>query len=205
VAYPTSAETSSSLVAILTAVDVAEFPFRGQTSPDGTMTVVFTDIEGSTAMLERLGEERWLKVMREHNRLVRERVSAHDGVVVKSQGDGFMIVFARASAALACAVELQHLFSAYGARHGDQRLLVRIGLHTGNVFQERDDFLGKTVIVAARITGRARGGEVLVSGTLKDYTEHVGRWHFGPALELGLKGLSSNQRVHSVYWKTSIE
>ena len=164
------------------------------------MTVVFTDVEGSTEMLERLGEERWLEVMRDHNRLVRERVYAHDGVVVKSQGDGFMLIFASASAALASAVELQEVFSVYSARHADQPLRVRIGLHTGNVFQERDDFLGKTVVVAARITGRARGGEVLVSGALKDYTEHVAKWRFGPPSNVSLKGLTSPQRVHSVYW-----
>jgi class 3 adenylate cyclase len=203
--YPTSEETSPSLAAVVAAADVAEFPFRGQTSPDGTVTVVFTDVEGSTAMLERLDEKRWLDVMREHNRLVRERVSAHDGVVVRSQGDGFMIIFASASGALACAVELQQVFSVYSARQADQQLRVRIGLHTGNVFQEQDDFLGKTVVVAARITGRARGGEVLVSGTLKDYTEHVGKWRFGPPCELRLKGLTSTQRVHSVDWSAETQ
>jgi class 3 adenylate cyclase len=203
--YPTSEETSPSLVAILAAVDVADYPFRRQTSPDGTMTVVFTDVEGSTAMLERLGEHRWLAVMRDHNRLVRRRVSAHDGVVVKSQGDGFMIVFASASAALACALELQRIFGAYSARDAEQRLRVRIGLHTGNVFQEQDDFLGKTVIVAARITGRARGGEVLASGTVKRYTDGVGRWRFGPSVELGLKGLTSKEHVHPVYWNTGFQ
>jgi class 3 adenylate cyclase len=185
-------------VAVLAAADLAQFPFRGETSPDGSMTVVFTDLEGSTAMLERLTEERWLEVMRTHNRLVRELVSAHNGVVVKSQGDGFMIVFA--SAALACAVDLQRVFDRYSARNAEEPLRVRIGLHTGNVFQERDDFLGRTVVVAARITGRARGGEILVSATLKDYTERVGRWRFGPPPDLSLKGLSSPQRVHSVDW-----
>ena len=198
--YPTSEETSPSLAAVVAAVDVARYPFRGQTSPDGSITVVFTDVEGSTAMLERLGEERWLEVIRDHNRLVRERVAAHDGHIVKSQGDGFMIAFASASAALASALELQAIFSVYSARHADQRLRVRIGLHTGNVFQERDDFLGKTVVVAARITGRARGGEVLVSGALKDYIEHVTDWRFGPPSDLSLKGLASPQRVHSVHW-----
>jgi class 3 adenylate cyclase len=200
VEYPTSEETSPSLAAVVASVDIARYPFRGQTSPDGTMTVAFTDVEGSTAMLERLGEERWLEVIRDHNRLVRERVSAHDGVVVKSQGDGFMLIFASASAALASAVELQEVFSIYSAGIADEPLRVRIGLHTGNVFQERDDFLGKTVVVAARITGRARGGEVLVSGALKDYTEHVAEWRFGPPSDLNLKGLTSPQRVHRVYW-----
>jgi class 3 adenylate cyclase len=200
VQYPTSEETSPSLAAVVAAVDIARYPFRGQTSPDGSMTVVFTDVEGSTGMLERLGEERWLEVIRDHNRLVRERVSAHDGVVVKSQGDGFMLIFASASAALASAVELQEVFRVYSAQLANEPLRVRIGLHTGNVFQERDDFLGKTVVVAARITGRARGGEVLVSGALKEYTEHLAEWRFGPPADLNLRGLASPQRVHPVYW-----
>jgi class 3 adenylate cyclase len=199
--YPTSEETSPTLAALVATVDIAEYPFRGQTSPDGSMTVVFTDLEGSTGMLERLGEERWLEVIRDHNRLVRERVRAHAGVVVKSQGDGFMLIFASASAALASALELQEVFSVYSAQLAEEPLRVRIGLHTGNVFQERNDFLGKTVVVAARITGRARGGEVLVSGALKDYTEHVAEWSFGPPSDLNLRGLTSPQRVHPVYWR----
>jgi class 3 adenylate cyclase len=154
--YPTGEETSPSLAALVATVDIAEYPWRGQTSPDGSMTVVVTDLEGSTGMLERLGEERCLEVIRDHNRLVRERVSAHDGVVLKSRGDGFMLIFASASAALASALELQEVFSVYSARLAEEPLRVRIGLHTGNVFQERNDFLGKTVVVAARITGRAR-------------------------------------------------
>jgi len=199
---PTAEDMSPSLVAILSTVDVADYPFREQTSPDGSVTVVFTDIEGSTAMLERLGEERWLEVMREHNRLVRERVAAHDGAVVKSQGDGFMITFASATAALATAVELQRIFCEYSAKRADRQLRVRIGLHTGNIFREHDDFIGKTVIVAARITARASGGEVLVSETLKQYTERVGRWRFGPARDLSLKGLMSSHRVHPVHWSS---
>lgn len=204
VEYPTTEQMSPSLVAILSAVDIADYPFREQTSPDGSVTVVFTDIEESTEMLERLGEQRWLEVIREHNRLVRDRVCARDGVVVKSQGDGFMIIFTSATAALACAVELQQIFSTYNARRADEQLRVRIGLHTGNVFQADDDFLGKDVIMAARITGCARGGEVLVSEALKRYTERVGRWRFGPPLEVRLKGLSSSERLHSVYWSSEV-
>jgi class 3 adenylate cyclase len=200
VAYPTSEETSPSLAAVVAGVDVHDFPFRGQTSPDGSVTVMFTDIEGSTALLEQLEEGRWLKLIREHNALVRDRVARHDGVVVKSQGDGFMLVFSSASAALACAVELQQIFSAYSEHRIEEELRVRIGLHTGNVFQERDDFLGKTVVLAARITGGARGGEILASGTVKDYTERLGIWRFGAPVDLSLKGLRGSQRVHLVFW-----
>ena len=98
----TSEETSPSLAAILAEVDPWLPDHRGQTSPDGMMTIVFTDIEGSTAMMERLGEEDWFDVVRAHNRLVRGLVAAHGGEVVKSRGDGFMMVFGSCAAALAC-------------------------------------------------------------------------------------------------------
>jgi class 3 adenylate cyclase len=197
---PTSAETSPTLVAILAAVDVDRPPYRSQTSPDGMMTIVFTDVEGSTALMEQLGEERWLAILRDHSRLLRKRVAAHGGLVVKSQGDGFMLIFASASAALACAAELQRIFALYNEEHPDQRLNVRIGIHTGNVFEENDDFFGRAVVLAARITGRARGGEVLVSEACREYTEHLRIWRFGPALALRLKGLRSPERVHAVDW-----
>jgi class 3 adenylate cyclase len=111
-----------------------------------------------------------------------------------------MLTFASASAALSCAVELERAFDSYSTTRPDIAVRVRIGLHTGNVFQERDDVLGRTVIVAARITGQARGGEVLVSALSKEYTEHLGRWRFGPPVELTLKGISTTQRVHALHW-----
>ncbi len=200
IGHPTSAEISPSLAAVVAAVDLDDCGYRSQTSPDGMMTVVFTDIESSTEMMERLGEGRWLEVLRTHNSLLRRVVSRGDGMIVKSQGDGFMLVFSSASAALSCSVDLQRTFAAYNAKNPQQPLRVRIGLHTGNVFQEGDDFLGKSVVLAARITGRARGGEVLASAACRDYTEHLGCWRFGPPTELSLKGLATAQRVHSVDW-----
>lgn len=196
----TSAETSPSLAAIVAAVDVELPHYRGQTSPDGMMTIVFTDIEGSTEMLEHLGEESWLEVIRRHNQIVRACVSAHGGEIVKSQGDGFMIVFRSASASLMCAVHLQRAFVRHNAGNPRQKLRVRIGMHTGNIFATDEDFLGRSVILAARITGRARGGEILVSDACRGYTEKLGRWRFGQPTELQLKGLASTERVYPLQW-----
>jgi eukaryotic-like serine/threonine-protein kinase len=164
------------------------------------LTVAFTDIEGSTEMLERLGENRWMEVMSIHSRIVRDCVGEHGGDVVKSQGDGFMIAFASASAALDCAVELQRILSRHNAAAPAQSLRVRVGLHTGNIFRLDDDFLGKAVVLAARITGRARGGEILVSTACREYTSRVGRWRYGQAMELRLKGLASVERVYALDW-----
>ena len=118
------------------------------------LTIAFTDIEGSTEIMERLGEDRFVEVMIVHNRMVRDCVGSHGGEVVKSQGDGFMIIFSSASAALDCAVELQRILTRYHVREPAEALLVRVGLHTGNIFQAEYDFLGRAIVLAARITGR---------------------------------------------------
>jgi class 3 adenylate cyclase len=195
-----SSETSPSLAALVEEVG-ADLPgCRDKTSPDGMLTVAFTDIEGSTEMMERLGDESWVGVMFAHNRIVRECVVAHGGEVIKSRGDGFMIAFASAAAALDCAVELQRLLSRRNATEPARPLHVRVGLHTGNIFQLDDDFLGKAVVLAARITGRARGGEILVSAACREYTRSVGRWRYGQAMELKLKGLAGAELVYPLEW-----
>jgi class 3 adenylate cyclase len=198
----TSAETSPSLAAIVATVDTDLPDYRRQTSPEGMVTVVFTDLECSTEMLEFLGEDRWLEVILTHNRIIRDCVSEHGGQVVKSQGDGFMITFASASAALAWAIEMQRILARYNAANPEQRLRMRIGVHTGNIFQAEKDFLGRAVVLAARITGRARGGQILVSAACREYTNRSGRWRYGAPAELTLKGLASVERVYSLEWET---
>jgi class 3 adenylate cyclase len=194
-------ETSTTIAAIVADVDVSPESFRGETSPDGMMTIVFTDVEASTEMLERLGEDPWFQMMLSHNRLVRTTVSEHGGSVVKSQGDGFMILFASASAALEFAIALQRAFVEHNPGRQHEPLRVRVGLHTGNILRtEEEDYLGKAVVLAARITGRARGGEILVSAACRDYTEHVGDWRYGDPAELTLKGLQSVERVYPLDW-----
>jgi class 3 adenylate cyclase len=193
-------ETSPSLAALVEEVG-ADLPgYREKTSPDGMLTIVFTDIEGSTEMMERLGEDRWVKVISVHHRLVRDRVREHGGEVVNSQGDGFMIVFASASAALDCAVELQRILSSHNAGQPTEALRMRVGLHTGSIFEADDAFLGKAVVLAARITGRAQGGEILVSAACRDYTHHLGRWRYGQAMEMKLKGLARAELVYPIDW-----
>jgi class 3 adenylate cyclase len=111
-----------------------------------------------------------------------------------------MIVFASASAALDCAVACQRIFSLYNAERPAQSLRVRVGMHTGNIFQADEGFLGKAVVLAARITGRARGGEIFVSAACREYTYRIGRWRYGAPLELRLKGLVGAERVYPLEW-----
>ena len=195
-----SGETSPSIATIVDEVGEEIPGVREKTSPDGMLTIAFTDIEGSTEIMERLGEDRFVEMMIVHDRMVRDCVGAHGGEVVKSQGDGYMIIFSSASAALDCAVELQRILTRYHVREPAETLLIRVGLHTGNIFQADYDFLGKAVVLAARITGRAQGGEILVSAACRDYTRRLGRWRYGEAMELSLKGLASVERVYPLDW-----
>lgn len=194
-------ETSPSLAAIVAQVDPDLPEYRHQTSPDGMMTIVFTDIEGSTELMERLGEEAWLEIIRAHNKLVRRVVVKCGGDVAKSQGDGFLLVFASAGSALACAVELQRAVSRFNHANRGTSLRLRIGVHTGNVFELEQDFFGRTVILAARITGRAHGGQVLVSEASKEYTQRLGQWKYLAPASLKLKGLAGPERVYSLAWE----
>jgi class 3 adenylate cyclase len=170
-------------------------------APDGTVTIMFSDIEGSTVLTEQLGDERWLKLLHRHNALIRGHLAANDGFEVKSQGDGFMIAFASARSALRCAIAIQRDLAARQDESGSQVLRVRIGLHTGEVIREQDDFFGHTVILAARIGAKANGGGILVSGVLRGLVAGSHEFQFGEAREEQLKGLRDPQRVYEVGWR----
>jgi len=119
-----------SSIDVLTSIDRvaisvhAEKPdLRPHAAPDGTVTIMFSDIEGSTAMNERLGDKRWLELLREHNTVVREKVRDYGGFEVKSAGDGFMLAFQSARRALECAIAIQRAFGderSVGARRPDE-------------------------------------------------------------------------------------
>ncbi len=199
-----STDLQTSIDAVAAAVYVDKPDLRPHAAPDGTVTILFSDIEGSTAMTERLGDQQWLEVLREHNRIVREQVNAHGGFEVKSAGDGFMLAFQSARRAVQCAIDIQRAFAERNAGVGAQGLAllhVRIGLHTGEAIKEADDFFGKNVILAARIAAQAQGGEILVSSLLKELTESAGEFAFTDGRDVELKGLSGTQGVCAVAWR----
>ena len=114
-----SMDFQTSIDAVAAGVQREHTDLRQHAAPDGTVTILFSDIEGSTTMTERLGDQRWLQVLREHNRIVREHLAAHGGYEVKSQGDGFMLAFQSARRALHCAVAIQRAFAAHNRQHAD--------------------------------------------------------------------------------------
>jgi class 3 adenylate cyclase len=172
-------------------------------APDGTVTIMFSDIEDSTVLTDRLGDHRWMELLRYHDDLVRRQLAAHGGFEVKSQGDGFMLAFGSARSAIKCAAAIQRELEAHRASGAETPLRVRIGLHTGEVLRERDDFFGKNVVLAARIAGKATGNEILVSGLLRELVASAQEFEFGAERELELKGLPGTHRVFSVQWDKS--
>ena len=168
-----------------------------EAAPDGTVTLMFSDMEGFTQMTERLGDLRARDVVRDHNRIVREQFQAHGGYEVELQGDGFLVAFSSARRGLLCATAIQRAFAAYNAGHGDEPIRVRIGLHTGEALKDADKFFGRTVILASRIAGEARGGEILVSSLLRELTASTGDLRFGESREIRLKGIRVLRRIRS--------
>jgi class 3 adenylate cyclase len=171
-------------------------PLHHGTAPDGTTTVLFSDIEGFTAMNDRLGDRDSFEVLKSHNQIVREQLDAFGGFEVKSQGDGFMVAFSSARQAVLCAIAIQKALST----RGGEPVRVRMGLHTGEAIKDADDFFGRNVIFAARIADQAEGGEILVSSLVKELTESGGEFEFENGREVALKGLSGTGKVYSVGW-----
>jgi len=185
--------------ALASAVSSERPDLRERAAPDGTVTMLFTDIENSSNLTERLGDTQWVDVLRAHNAVVREQLSAHGCFEVKSQGDGFMIASQSARRALHCAIGIQRGLADFN-QQASEEIQVRMGLHTGEVLKDADDFFGKHVILASRIAGKARGGEILVSALLKELTESSGDIRFGAPRDVELKGLSGTHRLHEVLW-----
>ncbi|HUP87607.1 MAG TPA: adenylate/guanylate cyclase domain-containing protein [Acidimicrobiales bacterium] len=173
---------------------------RSQVAPEGTVTILFSDIEGFTSLNERLGDMQAREVLREHYRLVRAELLTHRGFEVKVHGDGFMVAFDSAARALRCAQAIQKKQWAWTAAHPDTPLRVRMGLHTGEAIRDADDFLGSTVNLASRIATAARGEEILVSALLKELCASSGEFEFDRGQEIDLKGLSQPHRVFAVTW-----
>jgi class 3 adenylate cyclase len=191
----------SSIDVIASTLGESALPELGQfSSPDGALTLLFTDIEGGTEVEQRLGEERWAELLRDHRAMLEQIVAHHDGNIAKSRGDGHMIAFSSAHAGLRCAIEIQRTFAGRSLAALGEPLRVRTGVHSGFVIVNANDFMGRNVVLAARIADRAGGGEILVSSALKEYTETDRTFHFELRGEYHFKGVLGEHVVYSVDW-----
>jgi class 3 adenylate cyclase len=138
----------------------------GVTLPSGTVTFVFSDIAGSTALLKQLGDVEYGQLLAVHRRLVRDIFAAHEGQEIDTQGDAFFYSFVRARQAVAAAVEVTRAH-AKGTWPGGAEVLIRLGLHTGEPAVGDEGYTGLDVVRASRIAATGAGGQVLLSDTTR--------------------------------------
>jgi class 3 adenylate cyclase len=127
-------------------------------------TFLFTDIEGSTALLRRLGEDSYAEVLAAHHALIRSALAAHDGTEIDTQGDAFFAVFSSPRACVLAAAQIQRAMAGHTWPGGEQ-VRVRIGIHTGEATRTPDGLVGLDVHRAARLAAVASGGQVVLSET----------------------------------------
>jgi adenylate cyclase len=189
----------SSIDAIASALEPVTPALGRMSSPDGAVTLMLSDIAEADAAAQQLGAERWEQLVRDHHLLVEQILARHDGQVARFQGDGFLASFGSAHAGMHAAVDLQRTFSA--APSEAQSLSIRVGLHSGFVIGSPEQMMGRNVVLAARIAGQAKGGEILVSSAAKEYTETDPSFHFEERGEFHFKGLLGEHVVYAVSWK----
>jgi adenylate cyclase len=175
-----------------------ERPDLARVTPDGKVAILFSDIEESTALNERVGDRAWVRLIGEHDKLVRRLVKARSGHVVKSQGDGFMIAFALAEQAVRCGIDMQDALEKDAQRRRHNGIRVRIGIHMGRSVRRGDDLFGRNVAMAARVAAEAGGGEILVSDTVRDALRDCDDISFDQGRDAELKGFAGTHRLYAV-------
>lgn len=163
-------------------------------------TVLFTDIVGSTELIDREGETAAHEIRQRHFALLHEVAEKHGGRVVKNLGDGLMVVFAKATKAIDCASDMQRRVSS-----DDDQLELRVGLHAGELLRDGNDFFGSTVIIARRLCDSAEPGQTIVSSETRVLADRAKDESFVPLGELALKGLVAPVAAESLIWSRPTE
>jgi class 3 adenylate cyclase len=168
----------------------------------GLVTIMFTDIEGSTSMTQRLGDAGAQDLLRTHNALLRDALKEYGGREIKHTGDGIMASFPLASSALDCAIAVQRAFAAHNDEHAEAAVRVRIGLNAGEPVAEDDpggrgDLFGTSVQLAARVCAKAEPGQVLASNVVRELA--AGKGHlFADQGDVVLRGFEDPVRLYEV-------
>jgi class 3 adenylate cyclase len=178
---------------------------RSPLPPGGFQTILFTDIAGSTALSQRLGDSGAQELRRTHNKIVREALARHGGSETKHTGDGIMAAFTSASQAVACAVAIQVALqedALDATAQASGQLRVRIGLNAGEPIAEERDLFGTAVDLAARLRDMAEPGEILISDVVRQLVAGKG-FLFNDRGDHALKGFEDPVRVFEVRWQDS--
>ncbi|HET9782746.1 MAG TPA: ATPase, T2SS/T4P/T4SS family, partial [Candidatus Dormibacteraeota bacterium] len=168
----------------------------GQT--EGTVTIMFTDVEESTRLLSTRGFTASHEIMKAYETIIDDKVAQHAGRRIKGLGDGFMISFGSARHGVECALDIQQAIAEYSKQNPERKLKIRIGLNTGEVVEEGGDIFGAAVNVAARVAGKAKGGEILVSEIVRALVGPVAEIKFEFRGRYKLKGFPDRWRLHQI-------
>lgn len=168
---------------------------------EGTLTVLFTDLEGSTDLRTRIGDEAANDLMQEHAQLIRTELQKHGGAEAKFLGDGFMILFDSAGQALRCAIGIQLAIDHRNREEAGEPIKVRIGLNTGDISRQAEDVYGTAVHAAARICDKAGAGQILISQTVKDLSGYLPDVRIVDRGLTWLKGFPNRWRLFEVLWQ----
>jgi class 3 adenylate cyclase len=160
-------------------------------------TIVFTDLEGSTSLLQTVGESAYMVLLTEHDLIIRRALVAWHGREVKHTGDGFMVSFEDVPGALACCTMIEDGFAARAASGASPDLRVRIGIAAGEPVDHNDDLFGSTVTLARRICDVADAGHILASELVQELGTASG-FRFDRGREIVLKGFTEPMRVFEV-------
>ncbi len=167
-----------------------------------TVTVLFTDLEGSTDLRTSIGDEAAHRRFRAHDQIIRDEIARSGGTEAKGTGDGFMVLFDSARQALSGAIEMQRAIDEHNRTDPPNEVKVRMGINTGEVVSEADDVYGAAVNAAARICAKAQGGQILISQVVKDLAGFVPDIRVADRGLYWLKGFPQRLRLHEVMWRT---
>ncbi|MEX1135242.1 MAG: adenylate/guanylate cyclase domain-containing protein, partial [Acidimicrobiia bacterium] len=167
----------------------------------GTYTILFTDLEGSTDLRVRVGDATANEVIRLHDELVRSRLEIAGAVETKSLGDGFMALFSSANQAIETAASIQRAIQEHNESNLDIQLSVRMGLNSGDVTQSAGDAHGTAVHAASRVADKAQGGQILVSQVVQDLAGTLGDTKIVDRGLFWLKGFPERWRLFEVLWR----
>jgi class 3 adenylate cyclase len=174
-------------------------PRRKALRAEGAVTILFTDMEASTATTQRLGDRAAQELVRAHNAIVRDALKAHEGSQVKHTGDGIMASFASAVRGVECAIEIQRAFAERNAGGADA-IRVRIGLNAGEPVSEENDLFGTAVQLAARACARSEPGQIVASNVVRELTAGKG-FLFADLGDVALRGFEDPVRLYEVRWQ----
>jgi YVTN family beta-propeller protein len=172
----------------------------GNRVAQGVVTIMHTDVEGSTDLTTRLGDELAQRRIHEMKRIVREQVERHAGREIDNPGDGFMLTFSSTRRAIECAIAIQRELRHHESEHAGDGVRVRIGLNVGEVVGDDEHPFGAAVNAGARVMSQAKGGQVLVSETVRRLAGTMPGVSFRDRGRVRMKGFDERWRLYEIAW-----